>query len=233
MRHFVPFLLAVISAVPLHAQQTGELSPHFTGKGYQYVGEFFRNYAYIIKKEDGELGGKLADNKFMADVISAREQVVILLRRPKDGQLAIMDPSDPEARKSAPADLKFQAAPVGSMMAKSWERASNPKAHEADRTKGKEQQWLSVGRDAQPRQTERYYVGTEIKTEPKSSFQFTPLLIITEERMTLFLDPANKKFAPVTTDLLGTPLDPIKYRDMTDGGMAEAVWKLLKPALSK
>ncbi len=118
-------------------------------------------------------------------------------------------------------------------MAKAWERVSNPKAHEADRTKGKQQEWLSVGFDAQTRQTERFYVGTEIKTEPKSSLQFTPLLTVTEERFTLFLDPSNNKYAPVSADPLGTPLDPIKYREMPPDSMAAAVWKLLKAVLGK
>ena len=69
-----------------------------------------------------------------------------------------------------------------------WERALTPKKYESDRTKGKLQEWISVGFTAQDRQTERSYVGAEIKTDPKSSLQFTPLLTVTEERFTLFLD---------------------------------------------
>src|SRR5688572_23140093 len=97
------FVACIVVAVPSLRAQTGqhegELSPHFRGKSFQYVGDFHKNYAYIAKDEEGKLGGALAGGTYVADVISAREQVFLLFRKPMDGQLAMVDLSDPESRK--------------------------------------------------------------------------------------------------------------------------------------
>jgi len=233
MNYLSPLILILFTLLPLKAQSRAELYPHFRENAFQYVGEFYNNHAYIFKNADGKLGDALADGKYTATIMSAREQVFIVFRRPTDGQFAVVDPSDPEAKKIQPSDLKFQVYPKDSIIVKAWEFASNPQAHESDRANGRLQRWLAVGVDVQTRQTERFYVGAETKTDPKSSFQLTPLLVVTEERLILFLDPANRKYAPVISDSFGSPLDPIKYRDMADDSMAAAVWKQLKQELGK
>jgi hypothetical protein len=215
------------------APLTAELSPHFDGKAFQYVGDFHGNYVYLVKGEGGELGGELKDSKYVCNVTSAREQLYVIFRRPNDGKVAVFDPSDPSSQNFKHADLDFQTPEYDTVATKAWERASNPEKFQADRRVGKSQEWITVDVGAQERQVERTYCGAEIKTNAASELQFIPLLLVTEERFTLYLDPANNKFAVTQTDYFGTPLEPIKDREMTSDGMGIAVWKLLKASLGK
>jgi hypothetical protein len=226
-------LLTSVAVISVSAQQTGELSPHYSGNSFQYVGDFHNNYVYIIKNDEGRLGVKDNDNKYYADVISAREQFFVMARRPSDGKLALIEYTHLKNPNFQLNDINFLTPPDDSMLAKAWLRLSNAKKYESDRKKGQKQEWFFVGINAQERLSETYYVSIEIKTDPKSSLQFTSLLTVTNERYSLILDPTTKKYTPIVTDPLGTPLDKPKNRDMSPGGMAAAVLRLLKIELEK
>ncbi|MDO9541006.1 MAG: hypothetical protein Q7J98_01615 [Kiritimatiellia bacterium] len=208
-------------------QSVGEIGPHLTGKRFQYIGDFYHNYVYLIANEDGGFGGRLADEKYFADTYTVREEVLILLRDTKSGGFAIMDPSDPATK------LKFEKVPKDNILSKAWERASNPKNYPKDLKKGKQQEWIYVDLTAKAKETKRFYIGTEIKKEQQSGYSFAPLLVLNEQRSTLFLDPNNRKFALVDVDPLGIPLEEMKYRKMDGGGVADAVWKAIKDKLPK
>lgn len=205
----------------------GELGPHFLDKNSRYIGEFFQNHAYIRADEGGNFGGKLAGNKFAADVWIAREDAFVLYKQPNADKFAIIDPSDPKNHNLKPTDLNFQLIPNGGLLVKAWERANNPSAYPKDKRTGKLQAWIFVDLVAAAKQTERFFVGTEIKTEPESGLHFIPVLVVNEQRSVFFLDPDRNKFAPVSADLLGTPLEEMKYREMDAGGVGEAVWKFI------
>ena len=225
---------AIVKYCGDHAvEESPELAPHFPTKEFVYIGSFFWNYTYIHKNEDGKLVGALADEHYEAYIASAREKVFALVQHPKTQQFALFDPSDRESGKQEFSDLKFQSASVDSAFAKAWLRATTPTAFEKDRKKGRLQEWIYVDVAAKDRQVDRFYVGTEIKTEPKSGFRFVPLLDVTEERAVFFLDPKHKQFAPVTTDLFWTPLEEMKYRDITVGGVGEAVMNFVTGTKSK
>lgn len=214
-------------------QSIGEIGPHFTGKRFQYIGDFYHNYVYLIADEDGNSVGRLADEKYVADIYTVREEVLILLRDTKSGGFAIMDSSDPSTKNMKATDLKFEDVSQDNILAKAWERASNPKNYPKDLKKGKQQEWIYVDLTAKAKETERFYVSTTIKKEQQSSYSFAPLLVVNEQRSTFFLDPKNRKFAPVNIDQLGTPLEEMKYRKMDGGGVADAVWKAIKDKLPK
>ena len=196
-------------------QSVGEIGPHFTGKRFQYIGDFYHNYTYLIADKDGNFGGcLLADEKYVTDIYTVREEVLILLRNTKSGRFAIMDPSDPSTKNMKATDLKFEDAPKDNILSKAWERASNPKNYPKNLKKGKQQEWIYVDLTAGDKETKRFYIGTAIKKEQQSGYLFVALLVVNEQRLTFFLDPKNRKFAPVSVDPLGTLLEEIKYRMM-------------------
>lgn len=234
MRIVLRVLAAALFASPTFGQQGGdELSPYFKDNDHKFVGTFFRNHAYIVRAKSGSLGGELAGGTFVTDLVSVREKIVILLRRPSDNRFAIMELGGQAANNSASSELEFVDAQPGSLLASSWEKAVNAQTLPANHIKGKQQTWIFVDSETLERSIERYNVGTEVKTESKSGLQFTPLLILIEERSTMYIDPKNRKFASVTTDLFGTPLDAFKYREMTLNGLADKVWKLIKSQPSR
>lgn len=230
--NYTLLLLLFGLALPIcsEGQSIGEIGPHFPVKRFQYIGDFYHNYAYLIADEDGNFGGRLADDIYVADIYTVREEVLILLRDTKSGRFAIMDPSDPATKNMKATDLKFEDAPKDNILTKAWERASNPKNYPKDLKKGKQQEWIYVDLTAKAK---RFYIGTAIKKEQQSGYSFAPLLVVNEQRSIFFLDPKNRKFAPVSVDPLGTPLEEKKYRKMDEGGVAEAVWKAIKDKLPK
>jgi hypothetical protein len=227
------FALSIIALNATDQQPVGELGPHWKGKQFQYVGEFFKNYIYLIAGEDGNFGGRLADEQYVADVFIMREDIQILFRDPKSGKFAILDPSDQATRAMTAGDWKFQDVPAESIPAKAWQRATNPKNYPGDLRKGRQQEWIYVDSSGEAKQRDSFYVGTEVKNDPKFGYSFVPLLAVNQQRTTFYLDPKNQKFAPVSADMFGTPLDEIKYRKMDEGGVAEAIWKAIREKLSK
>lgn len=204
-----------------------ELAPHFRGTNFVYVGDFFGNHAYIQLNDGGNMSSALADGHFVASVVTARESTIMLFQNPKTGEVAVLDPSNPESAKKTASDLKFAAISPETPPGKAWARASNPSAFVSDKKKGRSQEWIYVDMATTDRQIDSFYVSTEIKTEAKSGLRYVPILGITEERFMFYLDPKNNKFAPVRNDLFWTPKEEMKYREITAGGVAEAVLKLV------
>lgn len=214
-------------------QSIGELGPHWEGKQYHYVGAFHNNHLYLMGDEEGNLGGKLADDIYVGEAFIVREDIQILLRDPKSGKFAVIDPSDPASRKMKEEDLKFHDAPSTNILAKGWLRAQNPKNYPKDLKKGKEKSWIYVDLTAGAGESDQFYVGTEIKKDPKTGYELVALLVVNQQRTTFYLDPKNKQFAPVKTDMLATPLEDIKYRKMDEGGAAEAALKVIQKTLNE
>jgi hypothetical protein len=213
-------------------ESIGELGPHWIGKQFRYVGEFYRNYVYVIGREDGCLGTRLAGDQCSADIYSVREDTQILFRDPRSGRFAVFDPSDQDSRPTKSTDLKFESALGESIPRKAWQRATNPKDYLDNLKKGRQQDWIYVDSLVEPRQSDSIYVGTTVKSDSESGYSFVPLLVVNQQRITFYLDPKNRRFAPVAADAFGTPLeDKLKYQDMKENGVAEAVWKTIRDQL--
>lgn len=226
-------VLTVISANGSDRQPIGELGPHWDGERFHYVGDFHKNYLYLIGDEEGNFGGRLADDQYFADAYIIREDVQMLLRDPKSGRFAVIDLSDPASRATKEADLKFHDVPATSIPAKAWKRAVNPKDYAKDTKKGKEKSWIYVDLTARPGECDQFYVGTEIQKDPKTGYSVVALLIVNEQRTTLHFDPKNKRFASVRTNLLAMPLEEPKYEKMVEGGAAEAALKVIQDKIMK
>jgi hypothetical protein len=163
-----------------------------TGAQFHYVGEFFKNHAYIRKEEDGTLVGSLAKNQFVANLISFREERGFIARRTSDGKFAVADGPLEEWEKR-PTRLEFVSAARGTLAAQAWERVNNPKQGAGDR-KGKRQEWLFV--EITP-EGSALYAEAKIKPDAVNQVQFLDLLTVVQVHSTVYLDPGQKKFAPV------------------------------------
>jgi hypothetical protein len=221
---------AIIQYCTDHAIEEGpELAPHFPEKQFYSVGVFHNNYAYIQQFEGGALGSELADKHYVARVVTARESVAVLFHDSKTRHFTVWDPFEAESKEKQPKDLNFQAVDPEGIIGKAWSRASNPKLFPKDFIKGRTQTWVFVGAVAAEGQGDKFYVGTEIKTDPKSGFQFVPLLKVSEEWFIFHLDPKGKKFAPVRSDLFWIELEELTFQDITPGGIGESVLNLVRP----
>ena len=204
----------------------GELGPYFTGKEFHYVGTFYaHNFSYILENEGGKLGSSLSENHKVADVWTAREAISIIVQQPETKKFALLDSSNPETKGMSFEQLTFRDAPQESDIAQGWARANSPESFSKDLKKGKSANWIFVESAPTPTGRRKVYVGAEIKTNEKYNCRIVPLLEVFQNHYTFFLDPDNKKFAPVKTDEFGTPKEEIKYRDITPGGVGEAVLK--------
>lgn len=215
------------------APYLGELGPYFTGKEFHYVGTFYkRNFCYILENEGGTLSNTLSQNHKVADVWIAREAMSIIVQQPKTKKFILFDPSNPETKGLSFEQLTFQDVPQESDIAKGWARANSPESFSKDRKKGKNMNWIFVESAPTPTDIRQVYVGDEIKTNEKYNCRTVPLLEVIQERYMFFLDPDNNRFGAVRTDVLGTPEEEIKYRDITPGSAGEAVLKAIstKPA---
>ena len=183
--------------------------------------------------EEGNFGGRLANDQYFVDAFIVREDIQILIRDPKTGRFTSIDPSDPASRATKEEDLKFQDVAADSIPAKAWQRAQNPKNYPKDLKKGKERSWVYVDLTARSGESDQFYVGTEIQKDPKTGFSIMALLIVNEQRTTLHFDPKNKKFASVRTSMLAEPLEEPKYKAMDEGGAAEAALKVIKDKILK
>lgn len=206
----------------------GELGPYFTGEDFHYVGTFYKhNFSYIHENEGGTLSNSLSDNKKEVDVWTAREAIRIIVQNPDTKRFAVLDPSNPETKNISFDQLKFQDAPQESDVAQGWARANSPESFSKDRKKGKTQNWVFI--ESGPTSTGRrqVYIGDEIKTNKDFNCRFVPMLEVFQEHYMFFLDPTNKKFAPIKTDELGIAKEEIIYRDITPNGVGEAVLKAI------
>jgi hypothetical protein len=206
----------------------GELGPYFTGKEYHYVGTFYKqNFSYILENEGGALSNALSENHKVANIWTAHEAIVVIIQQNSTKKFAIIDPSSPETTGLTFDKIKFQDALQGSDLAQAWARASSPESFSKDRKKGKTHNWVFVESGPTPTGTRQVYVGDEININSDFNCRAVPLLEVTQTNYMLFLDPKNRKFAPVKTDAFGAPTEEMKYRDITPGGVAEAVMKIL------
>jgi hypothetical protein len=206
----------------------GELGPYFTGREFHYAGTFYEhNFSYVLENEGGTLSNSLSENKEEADVWTAREAISIIVQQPSTKKFAIIDPSNPETKGLKLDQIKFQDAPQESDVAQGWARASSPESFSKDRKKGKTQNWVFVESAPTPTGRRKVYVGDEVKNNAESGLRIVPLLEVFQTHYTFFFDPNNKKFAPVQTDEFGVAKEEIKYRDITPGGVGEAVLKVI------
>ena len=204
----------------------GELGPYFTGKDFHYVGTFYtHNFSYIHENEGGTLSNSLSENHKVVDVWTAREAMSIIVQQPETKKFALLDPSNPETKGLSFEQLTFQNAPQESDIAQGWARANSPESFSKDRRKGKNTNWILIESAPTPTGRRQVYVGDKIKTNEKYNCRIVPLLEVFQDHYMFFLDPDNKKFAPVRTDEFGTPKEEIKYRDITPGSVGEAVLK--------
>jgi hypothetical protein len=203
-----------------------ELAPYFTGERYYYLGEFFQNYAYLLKLEGGTYLDKLADGGCAADVHTAREAAAVVFYNPKARAFATVDMQDPKFENMKIESLQFAAASPDSLVGKAWARASNPDAYKQDHKQGKRALWVYVDTHADERRSDTYYAETAIHTEPKAGYKFFELIAVTHERFYFTIDGKARKFRADLTDLLGTPVGDKKERDMKDGDIASAIWRL-------
>lgn len=219
-------LLLTVVFLTLGHTYAQELAPHFTGDKFKYIGEYFQNYTYLMASEDGDFCGKLAEGRYVTDVWSVREEILMLNYQPASGKYAVLDPSDPASWSKKPGDLKWESFPEDSIVVKAWKKATNPQKHKKDTIKGKNQSWIYVDVLSEAKAMLKFYVGPEIYKEPE--FMFTPLLELNQERMLLYLDPANNKCSYYAIDLLGVPLEEKKYRDMKEGDFCYGVLNAIK-----
>lgn len=203
-----------------------ELAPFFTGDSFYYVGEFFLNYVYLMKNDGGKYFGELSGGYCVADVHTARETTAIVFYDSKTGKFAMMDMQDPKFEKLKLEELQFVSADPDNFVAKAWARASNPNAYEKDRKQGKRALWIYADTTANSQQVVRYHAEAAVHTEPKSGYKFFELIGVTLERSCFMIDGKAHKYRTFQTDPLGTPLEKPQDREMKDGDLASAIWRL-------
>ncbi|HZF01958.1 MAG TPA: hypothetical protein VE344_08690 [Methylomirabilota bacterium] len=79
---------------------------------------------------------------------------------------------------------------------------------------------------ANSQQVLRYYAESTAHTEPKSGYKFFEVIIVTLERSTFMVNGKTHKYQTFQTDPFGTPLEKPQNRDMKDGDLASAIWRL-------
>ncbi len=173
----------------------------------------------------GHFGTTAPDGTVHADVWSAREDFYVLFRDPKTGAFCILDTMDPNFGKTK---LEFSDFPKDSLPVKAWSRAEAPKTFSKDLKNGKEHQWIYVDLNATKVETDRFYVSPEIKSDPKSGYPFTSVMIVNEQRLSVSIFPSKKKFSAVTTDFLAMPSGTEDNFDMKPGDLSEAVLKFMR-----
>jgi hypothetical protein len=224
-RALIYFAVALAATFPVQAQFLGELGPHFRDKSIQYIGEFDGYHAYIQKNAAGDLGSPLANDILVSKVISVKEHLGVVFRRPADGLFASLGYWNPKDRNRTLSDLEFKVPPPGSVIARAWENVSNPKA--SSRSKGRQIEWLAVIATEEGRQVRRYFVGPKITTDAKSGLESVPLLLVAEDRFLLMINPRRNEFSPTPTDRFWSPLEKVKYGDIKPDSAPAAILRLL------
>ena len=203
-----------------------ELSEHFEGREAKYVGAFHDNHVYIPANEEGTFeAGALADDHFVTPVMVAREEFAVLLYNQQDQTFGIFEAANP------PDDLhsvEFVRSDAAEKLSAAWSLARNKSSSNQVRSGREGREWIYVDvLFADSNETEHFYVSPEVRED--SVYLYTTLLIVNEQQNLFFFDPDSKRFAPVRTDPLWTPLEDIEYRPMEANGVGAAVWKVVKP----
>ena len=223
-RYLLPALIILAQVSTACGQKSrGELNPHF-GKSTQYLGNFHGNFGYMIKSEDNST--QLKGGEFVVSVKSASEKFLTVIRRPTDGYIAVIERGDARGLRLAdltPSELKFQAIAEGTKILAAWNRATNPGAFKDKTKKGERRKWIYVDSDVLKQQTDRFYVSAGVQLDPKTKLQIAEILVVSEESFLLFINPDKNKFAPVATNLFGSPLDKAIYENIPAGSMAAKV----------
>lgn len=205
------------------ANAQGEIGPHFLKDRCSFIGEVYGNSVYINADDEGRFGNKSQDGTVYADVWVAREDFYIMFRHPKKDAYAMVDSADPTFSKKKFSELEFGDFHVDSLPHKAWIRASSPKSYEKDRKTGKEFAWIYVDAKGDRKQTDRFYVSPEIKLDSSTGCRFVTVMIVNEQRFSVFIDPAKRRFSTELTDRLAMPVEEKKFSQMKRGDLSEAI----------
>lgn len=203
-----------------------ELAPFFTGDNFYYVGEFFLNYVYLMRGEEGKYFGRLVDGYCFADVHTAHEFTAIGFYDQKNNRFAVIDMQDPKFENLKLEELKFEAAPSDSLTAKAWVRASNPSAYKKDQKQGKRASWVFVDLVVEGPHTMRYYAEPSVHTEPKSGYKYFEIVSVDLQRFNFAINGKTHKYRSYLTDIFARPQEPEREMKMKDGDLPSAIWRL-------
>lgn len=203
-----------------------ELAPYFTGDNFYYVGEFFLNYAYLMKSEGSKYFGELSGGYCAADVHTAREATAIVFYEPKAKKFSVVDMQDRKFGRLKLEELQFNGADSDSFAVKAWERASNPNAYKKDQKQGKRALWVFIDSVAEGRRVMEYYVEPTVHTEPRTGYKYFEMLAVTLERFNFIINGKAHKCRTYLTDVVGRPQEPEREEEMKDGDLPSAIWRL-------
>lgn len=198
----------------------GELFPHISYEGIEYIGEFYQNYVYTNVND----AHSLADNHYVASVFVTREDLGILVYDHNSHQFAVMD--DYELDNEEP---EFYDLTEDNIYAKMWNKAYTSDWEDKDIKNGSEnRKWIYIDTNYQEKEIDRFYFDPIIEYNKMIDHSAIRFLIMNEKRYTFYFDPDNNKYAPVTSDFFWVPLEEIKYQVMKDGEVGFGIWNFIK-----
>ena len=198
----------------------GELFPHISYEGIEYIGEFYQNYVYTNVND----AHSLADNHYVASVFVTREDLGILIYNHNSHQFAVTDVYELDNKEP-----EFYVLKEDNIYVRIWNKANNSNWDDKDIKDGSEnRKWICIDTVYQDKEIDRIYFNPNILYDKIIDQSAISFLILNEKRYTFYFDPKNNKFAPVASDFFWVPLEEIKYQEMKDGDVGFGVWNFLK-----
>lgn len=205
------------SSSPGGAQSGGELFPYYRGTEFRFVGSYFGDHVYV--RPSGTV--QFENDKLAADTFIVTEQFASIARKPSTKKIAMVPDLD------AVGDLReadFFTPPSGTLLEKALQVYISQRSNGRIRS-GRTRDWLYV--DLEP-DLRAVYVSSTDGAEHRHGLEIIPMLSIKEQRCLLFIDYRNRRFAPVNTDLFGTPQEEIEYRPIRDGQMEDRISEIIR-----
>jgi hypothetical protein len=203
-----------------------QLAPFFEGDQYFYLGEFFGNYAYLMKFEDGQLLQRTA-GVCSSDVWTVREDYYLYVRNTSDGKFAIVDLAGIDITKIDFRTLPYKSAAPESRVAMAYLRASQPMKFSELRKKGKRGDWIFVENVEDEDKIMRATYSAD-RIAPYSAGGFEPFLVleVNRERHRFEVEKGSGEFVVWQGDVLPVLVGEPEKRKVTSDGIDSALLKL-------